>query len=106
MRAAGRELPDDLFACHKCNNPSCVNPNHLYAGTPKDNAWDAIRSGTFKHAKPAPKGEQHALAKMTRGDVDYAIEMKKRGVSLRKSAKVLGVSPSALSKAWRGETWA
>jgi len=42
------ELPDDKFICHKCNNPKCVNPFHLYAGTPKDNVADMIRAG--RHA--------------------------------------------------------
>ena len=33
-------LPDDLYICHKCNNRKCINPQHLYAGTAKDNARD------------------------------------------------------------------
>jgi len=33
-------LPDDKQACHKCNNPSCVNPHHLYWGTYHDNVMD------------------------------------------------------------------
>lgn len=36
---------------HKCNNKICVNPNHLYAGTPSDNAKDCVRAGTHLKAK-------------------------------------------------------
>ena len=39
-------IPDGLLVLHKCNNPSCVNIEHLYVGTKRDNAFDCVKAGT------------------------------------------------------------
>lgn len=38
-------LPENFYICHKCDNPRCINPLHLWAGTPKDNVNDMIKKG-------------------------------------------------------------
>jgi len=42
-----RYIPKDMIICHKCDNPSCINPNHLFVGTYSDNAKDAVSKGRY-----------------------------------------------------------
>ena len=56
-------IPEGMLVCHTCDTPSCINPEHLFVGTAKDNTQDAIRK------KRAVIGEANARAKLTEAQV-------------------------------------
>ena len=48
------EIPKDIMVCHKCDVPACVNPDHLFLGTNRDNRLDSINKGRVSRFGPIP----------------------------------------------------
>lgn len=92
----------DGFVCHTCNNPGCVNPEHLYLGTPKQNWHDTIKSGRAFKLPSGAKGEKHHSAKLTSFAAKIIKKSKARGVDL---AKRFGVTPQAICQIRKGLAW-
>ncbi|WP_367304246.1 HNH endonuclease [Demequina muriae] len=94
--------PKDLSVCHTCDNPSCVNPAHLFLGTAKENADDRQAKGRGKQ----PFGEDGPGAKLTK---EQALEIKALiedgSLSQRKIARMYGINQSNVSDMKRGIQW-
>jgi hypothetical protein len=55
------EIPEAMFICHSCDNPECVNPDHLFAGTQKQNMEDRSNKGRHANQKKThcPMGHEY-----------------------------------------------
>lgn len=94
-------IPEGLLVCHTCDNPSCVNPNHLFLGTYKDNTQDMIKKGR----KFNNKGELSSLSKLTEKQIlDIRSRKKYRGLQTDLS-KEFNVSFQQISKIIKNQRW-
>jgi len=97
-------IKDDLFVLHRCDNPTCVNPRHLFLGTQGDNIRDAVQKGRHKHA--VLPGTLNPSAKLTESQV---LEIRARhaaeGISGYRLAKEYGIHEKTAVQIIRGEKW-
>jgi hypothetical protein len=93
-------IPDGMFVCHKCDNPSCCNPDHLFLGTPKDNVQDMI--GKSRNVTISLKGEENPNAKFSNEDV---IEISSGVLSFNEAKSRYGISKSHFYRLRSGNSW-
>lgn len=101
-------IPAGLFVCHRCDNPPCINVDHLFLGTAVDNSRDCVAKGRLS---PPPRnfqrGEASSTAKLTR---EAVAEIRRRyaagGVSQSALAGQYGVCQAQIWRILRGLRWA
>jgi hypothetical protein len=93
------EIPKEMCVCHVCDNPKCVNPKHLFLGTPLDNQLDMMN----KHRHVF--GEDHASAKLKEQNIPYIRRAYVNGRSLSALAREFDVYPSTIQRVIDGRTW-
>jgi hypothetical protein len=98
---ANGEFDKSLHVLHKCDNPSCVNPNHLFLGTHQDNMTDMSN----KKRLPDRRGMLNNSAKLTEKDVLSIRSFIKTKLSQREIAAIFGVHQVQISSIKHGHTW-
>lgn len=91
------EITDGLFVLHRCDTPSCVNPDHLFLGTNTDNMHDARKKGR------SAMQERHGMARLTWNDVE---KIRKSNEPQSRLASRYGISQGHVSiiksrKCWK-----
>lgn len=93
------EIGKGMVVIHDCDNPACVNPNHLKIGSQKDNLADMHRKNR------AAKGGHHGNSKLSESDVIAAKQKHKSGISIYRLAKLYDVNWTTMNRAVQGDTW-
>ena len=94
-------IPEGLLVLHRCDNPECSNPRHLFLGTSNDNRRDMLnkdRQGVI------PSGECHHITTLTEEDVLNIYLKKLTGIAAN-LAKDFNVSEKTITNIWTGYTW-
>lgn len=83
------QIPADLYVLHRCDNPPCVNPDHLFLGTYADNSADMISKGR------SLRGEANRSSKLSELQVIEMRELhKKGGITFKELGDIYGISQS------------
>jgi hypothetical protein len=93
-------IPDGLCVLHRCDNPRCVNTEHLFLGTKKDNVDDMISKGRQRFNM-----KLNGKPKLTRSQVEQIRKELADGIAGNKLAVQFGVSPANISQINKGHTW-
>lgn len=97
-------IDEGLFVCHKCDNPPCVRPDHLFLGTPGDNARDMSSKGRHSGwTGERPHGEKHPAATISDAQVIELRELRSLGWKQADLADRYGISQSSVSRITLGQ---
>lgn len=111
------KIPVGLFVLHKCDNPSCINPNHLFLGTSKDNFEDMMKKGRSNHPTGIRHGSKTKPDKVVRGEKIFTSKLntslvleireikKSTGVSNNVIAEKYGVTPPTIRHIVNRTSW-
>lgn len=107
-------LPTGLEVCHKCDNPRCVKPDHLFSGTHLENMQDMVQKGrsnlgekhhTKKHPEWIPRGSNRAFAKLNDALVQEIRMLHVEGFTYKEISKKFEVCVMTICNIVRRKLW-
>ena len=102
--ATGLRLRRDQLVCHHCDNPRCVNPAHLFVGTPRDNVIDMWRKGRG-FLPPRLPGSRNPSAKLDERRIHEVFRLRHQGLTTYEIADVFAMSKTAICAVLNRKTW-
>lgn len=94
------EIPENMNVCHKCDNPSCVNPEHLFLGTQRENMKDMFSKNRKDHAQ-----ENHPRVKLSKENVLEIRDLIKQGFSQEIICHKFGITNGHVGSIKHRRTW-
>lgn len=114
-------IPDGKFVCHRCDNPPCVRPDHLFIGDAKDNRDDMIAKGRLRAARGDSNGSRKHPERLARGAANQKTKLTEEQVreirraydpntnrgpgTLLQLGKRFGVNRTTISEIVKRTTW-
>ncbi len=95
------EIPEGIHVLHTCDMPLCINPEHLFLGTHKENMEDMRK----KNRAARMKGEKNFHAKLTEAKVLKMREEWKSGRHYKEIASEYGIKPTNVHRILSGKSW-
>ena len=96
-------IPDGMCVCHTCDNPACVNPQHLWLGTSVENTADRHAKG--RSTGGPGKGTAHHHVTLTEADIPVIRRRCANGETQRTVAEDYGVTQSVISRVVNRRAW-
>lgn len=94
------QIPEGMLVCHSCDNPTCVNPEHLFLGTHKDNTQDMLRKNR------EARGDKLPQTKLTSEQVkEIKLLLAEGSLNNGKIGKLFGVTSTTIWDIKNGITW-
>ena len=95
------EVPRGLCVLHKCDNPKCINPEHLYLGTKKDNTRDIKNRNRFNPAR----GEKCGMSKLKSEEILEIRDLREKGMTLNQISHKFDVTYENIHAICKRRTW-
>lgn len=98
------DIPSTIEVCHKCDNPSCVNPSPLFLGTRKVNTEDKMRKGRWRGGCPKGyfAGGKNHKAKLNHEAIAFILDQK---INRTRNTEKYEVTRETIYNVWKGKTW-